>query len=148
MKEDVFITKSASKTQKIAEDLAKNLKGNEILALFGNLGSGKTTFVQGLAKGLGIKERIISPTFIIIREYQISNIKYPISNFYHVDLYRVQKLSELKELELGEILNSKDRIVAIEWAEKIKDLLPEKRIEIYFEYISDNERKIMIKKYG
>lgn len=143
MKEEVYITKSSKETQYLAQELAKDLKGDKVLALFGNLGSGKTTFVQGLAKNLGVKERIISPTFIIIREHKFNNKK-----FYHVDLYRVQKLSELKELELEEILNSKGRIVAIEWAEKIKDLLPEKRIEIYFENISENERKITIKKHG
>lgn len=137
------ITKSSSETQELAKDFAKKLKGDEVIALYGNLGSGKTTFVQGLAKNLGVKERIISPTFIIIREHKFNNKK-----FYHVDLYRVQKLSELKELELEEILNSKGRIVAIEWAEKIKDLLPGKRIEIYFENISENERKITIKKHG
>lgn len=157
MIEEIFITKSSEETQKIAQELAKDLKGDEVLAFFGNLGAGKTTFIQGLAKNLGVKERIISPTFIIIREHNVRiNDKQSlrsgdlkglrINKFYHVDLYRVQKLSELKELELGEILNSKGRIVAIEWAEKIKGLLPEKRIEIYFENISENERKITIKK--
>lgn len=140
MKEDIFITKSVSETQKLAQHLARSLKGNEVLALYGNLGSGKTTFVQGLAKGLGINERIISPTFIIIREYKSKDKK-----FYHVDLYRIQK-ENIEGLELGEILNNEERIVAIEWAEKIKNLLPEKRIEIYFECINEMQRRIKIKK--
>lgn len=139
--EGVFVTKNSKGTQDLARKLAEKLRGDEFIALFGDLGSGKTTFIQGLAKGLGIKQRIISPTFIIIRKYQISNI----SNFYHVDLYRIENLIELKNLEFEEIINSKEGIVAVEWAEKIKHLLPKKRIEIYFENISENERKITIK---
>ncbi len=138
-------TKSALETQKLAQDLARSLKGDKILALYGNLGSGKTTFVQGLAKGLGIKERMISPTFIIIREHKISEkLKAKSEKFYHIDLYRVQNFTELKELELEEILGSKDRIVAIEWAEKIKELLPKNRIEIYFENLGENRRRITV----
>jgi len=153
MKEEIFLTKSSEETQNLAQKLARKLKRDEVIALFGNLGSGKTTFVQGLARGLGIKQRIISPTFIIIRKYQISNIsprfgeagEFPISNFYHIDLYRIQKT---EGLGLEEIINSRDGIIAIEWAEKIEKLLPKKRIEIYFENISENERKITLKKYG
>lgn len=66
-----YITNSSEETKKIAENFAKKLKGGDIVALYGELGSGKTTFVQGLAKGLGIKKRIISPTFIIVRSYKI-----------------------------------------------------------------------------
>lgn len=147
MKEEIYVTKSSKETQDLARKLAEKLRGDELIALFGDLGSGKTTFVQGLAKGLGIKQRIISPTFIIIRKYQISNIQYPISNFYHVDLYRIENLTELKNLELGEIINNKGDMVAIEWAEKIKNLLPKKRIEIYFEDLGEEKRKITLKKH-
>lgn len=143
-----FITKSSNGTQKFAQEFAlrskillRRTKGSLVIALFGNLGSGKTTFVQGLALGLGVKERIISPTFIIIRQHKFND-----KDFYHVDLYRVQELNELKELELEEILNNKDRIVAIEWAEKIRDLLPKKRIEIYFENLGEDKRKITVLK--
>lgn len=138
------LTKSSKETQELAQKLAKELKGNEVIALFGNLGSGKTTFVQGLAKGLGVRERIISPTFIIIREHKInqkSNLKN--KKLYHVDLYRVQP-EQFRGLELGEILKRKGAIVAIEWAEKIKNLLPEKRVEIYFENLGEYKRRIRI----
>lgn len=146
MTEKTFITKSSKETQKLAQKFAKELKGDEVIALFGNLGSGKTTFVQGLAKSLGVKERIISPTFIIIREHnvRINDKGLRINKFYHVDLYRVHADRQIEE-ELKELFKNKNRIVAIEWAEKIGDLLPKKRIEIYFDYISDNERKIVIK---
>ncbi len=144
MTEEIFVTKSSEETQRLARKLAKELKGDEIIALFGNLGSGKTTFVQGLAKGLGIKERMISPTFIIVREHKFQE-QHGLRKFYHVDLYRVQKIGGL---ELEEILSSKNRIIVIEWAEKIKNLLPKKRIEIYFEYVSENERRVAVKRYG
>lgn len=139
MKEKIYVTKSSKETQDLARKLAKGLKGDEFIALFGDLGSGKTTFVQGLAKGLGIADRIISPTFIIIREYRLRD-----RTFYHVDLYRVQKV---EGLELEEIVKSRKGIIAIEWAEKIKNLLPERRKEIYFEYLGGEERKITIKTY-
>ena len=72
-KQDIFIANNSIETQKLAESFVKRLKSGDVLALYGNLGSGKTTFVQGLAKGLGIKKRIISPTFIIVREYNFKS---------------------------------------------------------------------------
>lgn len=139
MQRQVFITDDYTETQKVAADFAKELKGGETLALYGELGSGKTTFVQGLAKGLGIKRRIISPTFIIVRTYKIS-IKY----FYHIDLYRIENVREVRSLGLEEIMNDQNSIVAIEWAEKMGDLLPKERIDIHFKYVDESKRKIAI----
>ena len=135
------VTKNDTKTRELGKRIAHQLKGGEILALVGDLGSGKTTFVQGLAKGLGIKKRVISPTFIIMRHY-------PIAHFYHIDLYRLEKNieHEIKGLGLEEIWGKQENIVAIEWAEKIKDLLPKNTIWITFEQFDENSRKIMIDK--
>ncbi len=86
-KQNIFITNNLRETQKLAENLVKRLKKGDVLTLYGNLGSGKTTFVQGLARGFGIKKRIISPTFIIVRSYELK-IKNPKQNstlFYHID---------------------------------------------------------------
>jgi len=101
------------------------------------LGSGKTTFVQGLAKGLGIEKKIISPTFILMRTY---------GNLYHVDLYRLEGnvAEEAKNLGLTDIWGKKDNIVVIEWAEKIKEIIPKKAKWIKFENIGEDERKITI----
>lgn len=146
MKEEVIITNSYEETQKLGEEFAKKLQGGDIVALYGELGSGKTTFVQGLAKGLGIKRRIISPTFIIVRTYKIS-IKYKVSSikyFYHIDLYRINSDQKIEGLGIKELINGRNSIVAIEWAEKIKNLLPKKRWNIHFEYLSDNKRRIKI----
>lgn len=133
----VYITKNSKETKNLAKALAQKLRGGEVLLLFGNLGSGKTTFVQGLAEGIEIKERIISPTFIIVREYKGIDKK-----LYHIDLYRIENSKEIDGLGLYEILNDRENIVAIEWAEKLESL--PKGIRIYFEYISENERRITV----
>lgn len=137
-----IITNSFRETQEIGEKFAKTLKNGDVLCLYGNLGSGKTSFVQGLAKGLGIEKRIISPTFIIIRSYILKN-----SNFYHVDLYRISGSNDLISLGLPELIDSKENILAIEWAEKLEDLLPHNRIDLHFEQVSDNTRKISIERH-
>lgn len=143
-----IITTTALETQEVGRKLAGVLFGGEILALVGELGSGKTTFVQGLAKGLGIKQRVISPTFIIMRRYEIKktirHAPYAIRNFYHIDLYRLEHNveHEIKNLGLDEIWGKQDTVVAIEWAEKIKDFLPKNTIWIMFETLDENRRKI------
>lgn len=139
-----YITNSAQETQNIGQELAKRLKPGDFIALFGELGGGKTTFVQGLVRGLGINKRIISPTFIILRQYKIPDKS---SNFYHIDLYRINmEKYEVPELGLDEIIKEKKDIIAVEWAEKMGNLLPENRREISFEYIGDNKRRISIRR--
>ena len=155
-----YISKSREQTQKIASDFAKNLKGGEVLCFYGNLGTGKTTFIQALAKSLGIKENVTSPTYVLIKKYEINhkmlnnskkaiakNIQYPISNiqsFYHLDTYRLNSSDEALELGLEEIWSDKGNIIAIEWADKISDILPKEKIDLCFEHIKDDERKITI----
>lgn len=137
----IIISKSAQQTQKIASKLASNLKGNEILCFSGELGAGKTTFIQGLTRGLEITENITSPTFVIFKKYKTKNNL----EFYHFDLYRIQDPQEILDLGFTEIINNKKNITAIEWSEKIKDLIPLKNvIYIKLEYIDKNQRKITI----
>lgn len=144
-----IITNSTGETQKVASDLAKILHGGEVVALHGDLGSGKTTFVQGLAKGLGIKGQIISPTFIIVRTYKLDKTRLnDLNHFYHIDLYRIEHESGIVGLGIEEIVNDSENIVAIEWAERMGSLLPEKRIDIAFEYVDEGKRKITIKKFS
>lgn len=138
-KDKVIISNNIDETKKTAENLVKKLKNGDILALYGDLGGGKTTFVQGLAKGLGIKKRIISPTFVIIRSYKVG-----FKNFYHIDLYRVEDKKDLESLGIMEIINNPENIVVIEWAEKLEKFLPKKRINIYFTYEGEEKRKIRI----
>ena len=149
-KEEVFITNNAGETRNLGEEFAKNLEEREIIALFGDLGGGKTTFVQGLALGLGIKRRIISPTFIIVRSYELESKNthgQSPRTFYHLDLYRTEKIEDVRSLGLDEIMEN-NNIVVIEWAEKMKDLLPAKRTDILFKYLTESKREIKIIKYG
>ena len=132
-----IITKSAQQTQKLGEKIGRDLKPPVIIALYGELGSGKTTFIQGLAKGLGIKKRITSPTFVFVKKYK--------PNFYHIDLYRIEETKEVKSLGLEEIFSEPKAVVAIEWAEKIKEILPKNRIDIWFNYLNQKQRKIEVK---
>ncbi len=155
------ISDSSLETQQMGGDFAKTLNGGSVVALYGELGAGKTTFAQGIARGLGIKNRIISPTFIIVRSYKvrIKDKGLRIKNFYHIDLYRIEDEKGLEGLGLDEILNDEESIIVIEWAEKLARLqtpersdggqgskLPNKRIDIYFENIDDDKRKITINK--
>jgi len=142
MKTKIINTQNLRETQEFARDFAKNLKAGDVLCLYGDLGSGKTSFVQGLAKGLGITRRIISPTFIIARRYKIGDL-----NFYHIDLYRTQTVQDLRSIGIDEILEDDKNIVAIEWAEKLLDLMPKKRIDLKFEYIDENTRKMTIENH-
>jgi tRNA threonylcarbamoyladenosine biosynthesis protein TsaE len=143
------LTSSSEETQKSGEELACKLKGGDFLAFYGELGSGKTTFIQGLAKGLGIERRIISPTFIIMRHYELKSKTENLrpKNFYHVDLYRTENKHDLLGIGLDQIIQDSNSIVALEWAEKMGEMLPNKRIDLHFEYLGNNQRKISIKKY-
>src|SRR3989304_8427435 len=134
-----FITKSAEETKRLGKKLASNLAGGEVFALSGDLGSGKTTFVQGFARGLGVTARIVSPTFILMRKYAT-----PEKNFYHVDLYRFEEKVEEEVINLGlpDIWGREENITVIEWAEKIKNMIPAVATWIKFENLGGEKRKI------
>lgn len=162
-------TKSFTQTQKLGEKLAKEILNSElgdsavVLGLQGELGTGKTTFLQGFAKGLGIEEKILSPTFILMKKFKIpkkvyktdyfsnrrsSTIKVITSQyFYHIDCYRLKNEEDLEVLGFEEIILNPQNIVAIEWPEKIKSFLPKNTILIKFEHSGGDERKIMIGKF-
>ena len=141
------ITKSAKETKSLGEEYGTGLvsaNGSVLLALSGDLGSGKTTFLQGFAKGLGIKRRVVSPTFILMRKYDVARGRV----FYHIDLYRLDESAseELENLGFDEIVGDPTSIVAVEWAEKAGEAFPKETVWIDFEYVSKTKRKIEIKK--
>ena len=133
-----YISHSRKETKKFAQYLAKKMPTN-MIALTGELGTGKTTFTQGFAKSLGIKDKIISPTFVLIRQYKIPKSK---RILFHIDLYRLEDSNQFKNLGLEDIINDLNHIIIIEWAEKIKKLLPKNTLWISFEQISENKRLI------
>lgn len=143
-----IITKSAKETKKIGSDFVATLKRPIIpkqaliIALEGNLGSGKTTFIQGMAQGLGIKENVLSPTFLILKQFPISLKKY--KNFYHIDAYRLKNPKELLELGFKDLINNPENIIVIEWADKVKRLLPKKVIWIKFNNLRSSKRRIIL----
>jgi tRNA threonylcarbamoyladenosine biosynthesis protein TsaE len=131
-----FATTSSIQTKKLGEMLAKELRGGEIICLTGDLGAGKTTFTQGFLHGLGIKGAITSPTFAIMKQYHKTY-----SDIYHIDAYRI-KSKDLLDLGWKDFAGKSNSIVIIEWAERVKKLIPTEAVWIKFEWINDKERKI------
>ena len=135
-----IISNSAAQTIEIARLIGGKLKDGDLLALSGELGSGKTCFTKGLALGLGVSDdyQITSPTFTLINEYPAR------CKLYHFDVYRLNGYSELEDLGYEEYLSG-DGVVVIEWAEKIAELIPPDSIFINFEHIDENGRKMIIR---
>ncbi len=146
MREEIFLKEEVN--NKILADkiigMIKKQTGPIVLALTGDLGSGKTTFVKYFGKLLGIKEKILSPTFMIFRTYFLDK-KSDFEKIYHVDLYRIKEVSELEVLSFSEILNNKKNIILVEWADKFKEIIPEGAIWIDFKSgAQPNERIVAI----
>ena len=139
-----FISNSIEETQKFAADYAKKLKPGDTLALYGDLGAGKTAFIQGLAAGLGYKRRVFSPTFIFVRPYKLNSKKSEIETLYHIDLYRLEKPTDLATIGISEFLNEEGATSAIEWPEKIENLLPKNTTKIVIKVLGENKRKIRL----
>lgn len=137
-----IISRNTIETKKIGRDLAAKFSGGEVVCLYGELGAGKTVFVQGMVEYFLPGKRVLSPTFIIVRQYTVNHKS--IKKFLHTDLYRLADLNEIKELEFFESANISDTVVAIEWAEKLQKLLPQKRIDIHINNLDGYRREIKI----
>ena len=147
----IFHTKNLKETQDLSEKAIEIVKKQSrenaaVLGFVGDLGGGKTSFTQGLAKNLGIKKDILSPTFILMQNYSLSGKKFPWKNFYHIDAYRVKSSKEILKLGFEEIIKDSQNIVVVEWADIIKDILPKNMLWIKFEWLDKNERKIILHK--
>ncbi|MCF7794867.1 tRNA (adenosine(37)-N6)-threonylcarbamoyltransferase complex ATPase subunit type 1 TsaE [Patescibacteria group bacterium] len=136
--------KTEKETKEIAKAFAKDVKLGTVIALFGDLGAGKTVFAKAFAKELGVKDEVISPTFNIIKTYQIKDGKKNDKVFCHVDAYRLNSYQELLEIGIEEYLNYRNTIVLIEWADKVKEILPKDTVQIKIKHLEDN-REIEIK---
>ena len=138
----VYKSNSLKETENIASAIAKTLKKGDVLCLNGDLGAGKTAFVGGLAKGLGIGEYISSPTFTIVNCY---DGEIPL---YHFDVYRISDSDEMFDIGFDEYLSG-DGIAVIEWSEIIEDILPEHRLDITIKKdlsVHENYREIIVEK--
>ena len=136
-----YLTSSPKETENLGKDLAQKIIGKKtIIGLIGELGGGKTTFIKGLAKGLGIKAKILSPSFVIYRRYKTKKN----GDFYHFDCYRTKGEKELLALNFKDVIFLPGIIVAIEWAGRIKKIMPKNTLWIIFEHIDKKKRKISI----
>jgi len=135
------VTNSEEETYSLAEELVKSLdKKKNVICLFGDLGTGKTAFTKGLAKAFGINHYTVkSPTYAFVREYHHQK-----GMLYHVDLYRLEKPDDILFSQIDEMAKKKGVLVVIEWADKMKNSLPENRTDICFEYVNENTRKITV----
>lgn len=132
-----FVTNSEAETAELAERVAQRLKGDEVIALFGGLGAGKTAFTRGLASSLGVGGGVSSPTFALVHEY---DGKFPI---YHFDMYRVNGFDDLYSTGFFDYIGN--GVLVIEWSENIEGALPQDAIRIKISRISENKREITVK---
>lgn len=137
-----FLTQNKKQTENLAKMLAKEIlkykntkKNSLVFGLIGNLGAGKTTFIQAFAKGLGIKSRLTSPTFVLMKVY---------GNLYHIDCYRIKDYKDILALDFGDIVSNPKNIILIEWAERIKKILPKDTVWIKFTITGKTSRKIKV----
>ncbi|OGH71236.1 MAG: tRNA (adenosine(37)-N6)-threonylcarbamoyltransferase complex ATPase subunit type 1 TsaE [Candidatus Magasanikbacteria bacterium RIFCSPLOWO2_01_FULL_43_20b] len=124
--------------------IAAELKGGDVVLLYGELGAGKTTLTKGIAARLGIKKNIVSPTFTLMQVYKISNIKYQISNLVHIDTYRLKDEKQLYEIGAEDYIGDSETVCVIEWPEKLGGLLEGKRVKKVFIEVEGGGRKVEI----
>jgi len=134
-------TNSPEETIRLGEKIGSLLQSGDVIALTGELGAGKTTFIKGLAKGIGVSDFVGSPSFVIINEYPG---RIP---FYHMDLYRLEDRADIEGLGITEYFSGRG-IVAVEWAEKLGEILPDVNITVTMEPFGENGRRIIIDEKG
>lgn len=138
--ERVLITGSAEETEEVGAELAPTLRDGDVVALVGELGAGKSTFVRGLARGLFVKDVLLSPSFVLARSYEG---RVP---FHHLDLYRVRSFEELCEVGLDELLPPPRGVTAVEWADRIPDRIPPGAVWVVLEHAGGDRRRITLRR--
>lgn len=144
-----FISNKPEETQKRAEDLAKELTKKEpqktgaVVGLEGELGAGKTVFVKGFARALGVKNKISSPTFVLMKNYKLKTENYKL--LYHIDAYRLKDHKDLLGLGIKEIINDPKNIIMIEWSDRVSKILPRNYTKVHIDHINERIRKVIIK---
>ncbi|MBE6929147.1 MAG: tRNA (adenosine(37)-N6)-threonylcarbamoyltransferase complex ATPase subunit type 1 TsaE [Clostridia bacterium] len=133
-----YISRSPEETERIGEQTAAALRPGDVLAMSGDLGAGKTAFVRGLARGLGLDDRVTSPTFAIVNEYREGNIP-----LFHFDMYRLGSSEELYDIGWEDYLRE-GGVCAVEWSENVDDAMPADCLRVDIRHLSDTERQITI----
>jgi tRNA threonylcarbamoyladenosine biosynthesis protein TsaE len=141
-----FTTKSLEETQKLAAEWVKSLpisgESALVVGLYGNLGAGKTSFSQAVARELGVKEIVNSPTFVIEKIYETKHPHF--ARLVHIDAYRLEKASELQVLNFEELVENPNNLILIEWPENVKEILPPDHLKIYCEFVDETTRKFQV----
>lgn len=143
MKSDIIKIQDLKKVANFLIRQAENKFSDQavVLALSGDLGAGKTTLTQNIGQQLGVKNKIISPTFVIMKKYQIKNKKF--KELIHIDTYRMEKKEEIKHLNWSQIISDKNNLIIVEWPELIKELIPKEVIEVKIKHLDKNTREII-----
>lgn len=141
-----IITHSKKQTLEFGRRIAKKLKGGDVVCLYGDLGAGKTTLINGIAKEFGIKQPITSPTFILMKNYRLGVTRYGlrVTDLIHIDAYRIRYPKEIFDIGFREFLHDPRAVIIIEWADKIKKILPRRRVDIFLKTVGENEREIKL----
>jgi tRNA threonylcarbamoyladenosine biosynthesis protein TsaE len=137
-----FFSRSPQQTRRIGMRLGSEIKAGDVICLQGNLGAGKTTFVQGLAQGWGSLDSVSSPTFILVNVYRRTNR----DQLFHLDTYRIESIPEAEELDLDSMLA--EGALIIEWPERLGDLIPKERLWIQLDHIQDEQRQMRFNANG
>jgi len=139
------ISKSIKDTATLADnilrkEIAKERDGALVFGLYGDLGAGKTAFVKEAARILGVKETVVSPTFVILKRYKVKNSSF--KNLIHIDAYRLESAKDLEQLGWKELIKNPENIIFLEWPERVGEALPEDTVNINFEFVNEGTRKI------
>ncbi|MBI1806697.1 MAG: tRNA (adenosine(37)-N6)-threonylcarbamoyltransferase complex ATPase subunit type 1 TsaE [Ignavibacteria bacterium] len=137
MQRKTFTTHSEEATIALGEEFARELARGSIVALYGDIGTGKTRLIKGICRGLGVEEHVASPTFTIVTEYKGSFV-----DIYHFDFYRMKSPTEVREIGVEEYLGG-DGVCLIEWADRIKDILPLHRFEVHLSLGEDERSRVI-----
>jgi tRNA threonylcarbamoyladenosine biosynthesis protein TsaE len=139
----IYTTNSEAETVELGRRLGEKLKGSEVIALLGDLGGGKTQFTKGIAKGLGVEEEVVSPTFTIERIYSGKPLV-----LHHFDFYRLGVQDPEIAEEIDELQKEESNVTVIEWAKNLEGVLPKEFVEINFAYLDENKRQLNITGHG
>lgn len=137
-----FLSRAPEQTRRVGFRLGSMLKPGDVLALHGDLGAGKTTFVQGIAQGWGATDEVSSPTFVLVNVYRRPDG----ALLHHMDAYRIQSALEAEDLDLDEMIRS--GALLVEWAERIQSALPQEHLEVQLAYVNDEQRSLAFYPHG